>query len=85
MAKGSSAADPFARPKRSWAKKRTGGVTARERRIIELLYPDKSIALGLSVCAELHARKILEIDYRRHRYVLTEAGRALYAQRELTL
>ncbi|PYF04981.1 hypothetical protein BJ122_102207 [Rhodopseudomonas faecalis] len=60
-------------------------LTRRERHILALLYPDKSLAVGLSICAELYARKLITIDRFRRRYVLTEAGRAALSQQELTL
>ncbi|UYO50285.1 hypothetical protein KQX64_06845 [Rhodopseudomonas palustris] len=60
-------------------------ISPRERRILRLLYPDKTLAVGLSVCERLHGRGLIEIDWARNRYRLTSAGRAEIAQKELSL
>lgn len=57
--------------------KRKDGLTASERRALALLYPDKSVAIGLSVFADLRRKGLVEIDRRKWRYVLTSAGRAV--------
>jgi hypothetical protein len=60
-------------------------ISARERHILTLLYPDKTLAIGLSVCADLYRRGMIDIDRRRWRYVLTAKGRELIAQKEMEL
>lgn len=55
--------------------KRQEGLTARERRALTLIYPDKSVAIGLSVYADM-SRRGLVMKTPWHRYVLTDAGRA---------